>query len=397
MISLFENIQNSFESIWANKLRASLSMLWIIIWVSSVIILTAIWNGSQAEIVSKVEEMGTNILTISPARSFGWAWSRSTATNILNAKMVQALWWVSGISSILPVISSNGQAVFWSTSTSVSLLWVDKNYFTGKNINIIYGSNFSARNIENLEKVIILWQTVVSELFWEENPVGKRLKIGNNVFEVIWIIESNSTLNTSAFIPLTTSSVRVTWQKYYSEIIVVAEESTQINIIESALDIELQKFLWLTASSTLPYRILNQSEMLENLSSITQTLTMLLSWIAAISLLVWGIWVMNIMLVSVTERTKEIGIRKAIGATKADVLIQFMTESSVLSILGWTLWIALSYWVVFLLHIFSIAAVISFDSIVMSFCFSLMIWIVFWLLPAYKASKLKPIDALRFE
>lgn len=397
MISIFENIQNSFESIISNKLRATLSMLWIIIGVSSVIILTAIWNGSQAQIVSQVEEMGTNILTVTTARSFWWAGVRSTATNILNAKMVEQIKEVSWVQSVVPIISSNGQAVYWSTSTSVSLLWVEREYFAGKNIEIVYGNNFSTKNIENLDKVIILWQTVVSELFWSDNPVGKKLKIGNNVFEVVGVIEANSTLDTSAFIPLSTSSVRITWQKYYSEITVILTDSTQVDATESALDEKLQEFLWLASDATLPYRIRNQAEMLENLSSITGTLTMLLSWIAAISLLVWGIWVMNIMLVSVTERTKEIGIRKAIWAGKSDILLQFMTESSVLSILWWILWIGLSYWVVALLNYFSIAAVISIDSLLISFCFSLIIWVVFWLLPAYKAAKLKPIDALRFE
>jgi putative ABC transport system permease protein len=137
--------------------------------------------------------------------------------------------------------------------------------------------------------------------------------------------------------------------------------------------------------------------MLSRFSEITGTLTMLLSWIAWISLLVWGIWVMNIMLVSVTERTKEIGIRKAIWAGKRDILLQFLTEASSLSVIGWILWILFSYFVVYILNSFWIAAIISSSSIIISFCFALAIWLIFWILPAYKAAKLRPIDALRFE
>ena len=137
--------------------------------------------------------------------------------------------------------------------------------------------------------------------------------------------------------------------------------------------------------------------MLSRFSDITWTLTMFLSWIAGISLIVWGIGVMNIMLVSVTERTKEIGIRKAIWAWKKDILLQFLTEAMSLSIIGWIIWIAFSYLVVYVMWIIWVAAIISTDSIFISFSFALWIWLIFGILPAYKAAKLRPIDALRFE
>jgi putative ABC transport system permease protein len=219
----------------------------------------------------------------------------------------------------------------------------------------------------------------------------------NNVFEVVWVIEDNSTLNALIFIPISTASVRITWQKYYSQIIIAVTDAEQVTSKETEIDTLLQKNLSVTDPNNLPYRIRNQSEMLQNFSSITQTLTLLLSWIAWISLLVWWIWVMNIMLVSVTERTKEIWIRKAIWAGKKDILLQFLTEASSLSILGGLIWITFSYAVVYALNYFSIAAIISTNSIITSFLFSLWIWLIFGILPAYKAAKLRPIDALRFE
>lgn len=396
MISLYENFTNSLESIRANKLRSTLSMLGIIIWVSSVIILTAIWAWSQKSIVDKVEEMGTNILTLSLNRMW-WVNSRSVASDILDQNLVNEIKKISWIKAIAPVISTNGQLIYWSSNTSASILWINSEYFTAKNINISYGMWFTQIHQDNLDKVAIIWQTILTDLFSWVEPIGKNIKVGNSVFEVIWVIEENSTLDSSIFIPISTAWIRIVWQKYFSEVIIAVENSDTISQTQEEINNKLIEFLNIENTSSLPYRIGNQAEMLSNLSSITETLTMLLSGIAWISLLVGGIWVMNIMLVSVTERTKEIWIRKAIWAGKNDILVQFLTEAVTLSILWWIIGIAFSFWVVQLLNYFSIAAIVTQWSLLLSFSFSFLIWVVFGLLPAYKASKLRPIEALRFE
>lgn len=396
--TIIENIINSLESIRANKLRSSLSMLWIIIWVSSVIILTAIWNGSSQSIVAKIEEMWTNLLTISAWWWFWWSREKSTATNILTDKVVTSINKnIDWLSYVVPVITTNWQLEYWSNDMSAQVYWVDTWYFKSKNVEVIYWSNITEENLKSLDKIAVLWQDIVTELFDGENPVWKKVKMWNNVFDIVWIIEENSTLWSYMFIPITTAGVRITGQKYYSQIIVSVTNADEVDIKETEIDTLLQKVLEVTDTDNLPYRIRNQAEMLENFTSITQTLTLLLSWIAWISLLVWWIGVMNIMLVSVTERTKEIWIRKAIWASKWDILLQFLTEASSLSILGWIIWIGISYGVVYLLNYFSIAAIITSDSIIKSFLFSLWIWLIFGILPAYKAAKLRPIDALRFE
>jgi len=396
--AIIENILNSLDSIRANKLRSSLSMLWIIIWVSSVIILNAIWSWSTQTITQKIEEMWTNILTISAWWWNGWSRDRATASNILTAKIVSSIKEnIDWLDSVLPIITSNWQLVYGSKDMSAQVYWIDTNYFKAKNVDVVFGSDITETHIKNLDKVAVIWQDVATELFSDKNPVWEKIKMWNNVFEVVWVIEENSTLGSNMFIPISTASVRITGQKYYSQIIVAVTDAEKVNAKETEIDTLLQKVLEVTDSENLPYRIRNQSEMLQNFTSITQTLTLLLSWIAWISLLVWWIWVMNIMLVSVTERTKEIWIRKAIWAGKSDILLQFLTEASSLSILGGLIWITFSYGVVFALNYFSIAAIISTNSIITSFLFSLWIWLIFGILPAYKAAKLRPIDALRFE
>lgn len=396
MISLYENFTNSLESIRANKLRSTLSMLWIIIGVSSVIILTAIWAGSQKSIVDQVEEMWTNILTISLNRMW-WVNSRSVSSDILNQNLVDEIKQISWIKAIAPTISTNWQLIYGANNMNASVLWINSDYFSAKNVEISYGMWFTQSHQDNLDKVAIIWQTILTDLFDGEDPIGKNIKMWNNVFEVIWVIEENSTLDSVVFIPISTASIRVVWQKYFSEIMIAVENSDTITQKQEEINNALIEFLNIENTSSLPYRIRNQAEMLSNLTSITETLTMLLSGIAGISLLVGWIWVMNIMLVSVTERTKEIWIRKAIWAGKNDILTQFLTEAVTLSILWWAIWIALSFWVVQILNYFSIAAIITNDSLLLSFWFSFWIGVVFWLLPAYKASKLRPIEALRFE
>lgn len=395
---IFENILNSLDSIVANKMRAWLSMLWIIIWVSSVIILWAIGNWSTQAIVSEIEELWTNMLTLSAGSGRGSTRERATADDILNKSLVTAikdnLDWLAWV---LPTITGNGSAVYKSSDLSVSMIGVDQNYFTTQSLDLTYWVSISEEHMNALDKVAVIGQTVASDLFGWVSPIWEKMKIGKNIFTVIWIIEENSQYDSSVFIPLSTASIRIMWQKYYSSIIIFVEDTDKVIEKEAELDTFLQSYLNVTNPNSLPYNIRNVSELLERVNSITGTMTLLLSWIAGISLLVGWIWVMNIMLVSVTERTKEIGIRKAIWAWKSDILLQFLTEALSLSVIGWTIGIWFSYAVVFILNYFSIAAIIWIDSVIISFCFSLFIWLVFWILPAYKAAKLRPIDALRFE
>lgn len=398
MFAIIENVINSFESLRENKLRAALSMLGIIIWVASVVILNAMWNGSTQQIVDRIEEMWTNLLTISAGGWYGSSRDRATSTNILTEKLVNSIKEnITWLDWVVPVISTSWQFVYGANDLTSVVYWIDETYLPIRNIEMAYGSNISKYYLDNMDRVAIIGQTVVTELFSWVNPVWEKIKMWNNVFEIVGIIESNSMYDLAVFIPITTASIRVTGQKHYSQIIVAVTNSDDVTAKEAELDALLQKELKVIDPNSLPYRIQNQAEMLESITEIIGTLMLFLSWIAAISLLVWWIWIMNIMLVSVTERTKEIWIRKAIWASRKDILLQFLTEASTLSVIWWWLWIGFSYLVIYILSFWEIPWLISVDSIALSFWFSLWIGLLFWILPAYKAAQLRPIEALRFE
>ncbi len=401
---IYENIVNSYESIRSNKLRAFLSILWIIIWVSSVIILWAIWEWSKKSIVENIQALWTNILTISPGwQRSGSVWWKTTSSDIFTVATTDVIKkWVTWLKWVLPIVSGRWQLIYWNNNMSATINWISTDYFDVTNTKIIMWQNIIKDDLEKLKKVAIIWSTIYTDMFesWV-NPVWKRIKVWNNIFDIIWVIEAKWWFwqtDSTVYIPLTTAQTRVVWSKYLSSIQISVEDSNVVNIKQTEIENLLRKMLKLKESDTSPFSIRNQADMLSRITSVTWTMTLLLSWIAAISLIVGWIWVMNIMLVSVTERTKEIWIRKAIWAKKLDILTQFLMESSILSILWWVVWIAFSYFVVYILNTFvKLTSVISIKSIIISFTFSLVIWVIFWLLPAYKASKLRPIDALRYE
>jgi len=394
---IFENITNSFESIFANKLRSTLSMLGIIIWVASVIILSAIWDGSKQSILDNVQAFWTNLLTITSGGNTQ-IWSRTTS-NVLTLDLALKLKEnISTIKSIAPQTSWNIQAIYQNKNIRVNVIWSLKEYFETKNIKIIYGNNFLETHQNNMAKVAIIWYTVFSDLFDKNDAIWKNIKLWNNIYEIIWVMEEKwSNIDTSIIIPIKTAQIRQFWNRFLNTLEISITNSEEVNSSKELIEMFILSYLEKQENDNL-FSIRNQADMLDRITSITWTMTALLTWIAWISLLVWWIWVMNIMLVGVTERTKEIWIRKSIWAWKPDIMLQFLTESLVLSLCWWLMWIILSYIVVYLLNNkFNIISIISEKSIFLSFWVSVFIWVIFWLLPAYKAAKLRPIDALRFE
>lgn len=398
-----EHIINAKTDLSRNKLRTWLSMLWIIIWVFSVVVMLAIGNWTQKSIVDKIESLWTNLLTISPWWSNwnirGWWAGGSSAT--LDEEMIDYIKTnISNIDIIAPSVNWRKQIIYWSFNTNATINWVTADYLKVKNLELTNWSFISNDDENNLTKVAVLWQTMATDIFGSGtkaiDPIWKDIKMENIIVTVIWVLEDNMTANSSIFIPLSTAQKRVLWNNNYSSISISAIDTNIVEQTKTELETSLKSYLWIKDWDTVNFTVQSQSDMIETVSSITWILTAFLAWIAAISLIVWWIGVMNIMLVSVTERIKEIWIRKAIWAHRKDILIQFLAESVLLSLMWWIIGIILSFIVVFIINKF-LTAIISLSSVLLAFISAVSIGIIFGILPANNASKLKPIDALRYE
>ncbi|MDD5055313.1 MAG: ABC transporter permease [Candidatus Peribacteraceae bacterium] len=408
-MNILENILNALGAIGSNKMRSGLTMLGIVIGVASVILLVAIGQGSQRSITSQIQNLGTNLLTISPGSPnrtnvrFGGGGS-TTAT--LKATDFDALeknvsTFLSGIE---PELSSRQQVIYGNQNTNTSIIGTTPDYLPVRNASLNFGLFITEDNLMNKDKVAVLGSETLTTLFPDmPDPLGESIRIGNNIFTVIGVMEAKggqgpTNRDDMIIIPLSTMQQRVTGKDTLSSISVSVKNQDEMDYVQQVITAVLLNEHGITDTSKQDFSVLNQADVVETLNSITGTFTMLLGGIAAISLLVGGIGVMNIMLVSVTERTREIGIRKAIGAKKRDILLQFLVESTVLSVLGGAIGTLVSWigsWIVS--TYFSLDASIAFSSVLLAFAFSVGVGIFFGMLPAWKAAKLRPIEALRYE
>lgn len=410
MFEFLENLRSALDAIRSNKMRSALTMLGVIIGVSSVVLMVGIGQGSQQQVTERIESLGTNLLMVRPGspsqtnvRSF-FSRSRGGSSDVLTSNDADAIEkHVTGLLGISPELSSNMQAIVGNQNMQVSVTGVVPDYTIVNNFDVEFGSFITEKHLENQEKVVVLGQEVVRTLFGTENPIGENMRFQNHIFKVIGIMEEKGQQGSTnqdeiALIPLTTMQKRVQGTMGVSTINVSVEKQEEMDQIASLIETVVRNEHRITNVADQDFNIANQSDTVETLNEVTQTFTFLLGGIAAISLIVGGIGVMNIMLVSVTERTREIGICKAIGAKKADILQQFLVESVVLSVLGGIIGILISYigaWIV--TNYAETRVIISVGSIILAFSFSIGIGIFFGILPAWKAAKLKPIDALRYE
>jgi len=404
----FKNLLKiAIRALVRNKLRAFLTMLGIIIGVASVIAMLAIGEGSKKNIQDQMSSMGTNLIMIMPnMQQRGGVSLGASSSMVLKMTDVEALRnEAATLSEVSPQISASGQVIYGNQNTRTTVYGVSEEYLSIRKLKIGSGRIFNSNEIRSMSKVCILGQTVVENLFGEgSDPVGLSIRIKNLPFQIIGVLEDKGESGMGQdqddliLAPYTTVQRRLAAIDYINGIYASAiTEDKSAQAIEEVTEI-LRRTHKLKESEEDDFRVMSQSELMETVSSITNIMTYLLGAIAGISLLVGGIGIMNIMFVSVTERTREIGLRMSIGGRGQDILRQFLVESIILSILGGALGVVFGYLIAKGAgSLIDIPTIITSQSVMLAFAVCFAIGVFFGWYPARKAASLNPIDALRYE
>ena len=400
-----ESFLMAWASLIANKMRSILTMLGIIIGVAAVIALVSIGNGVKQDIQNSISSLGSNLLMVMPGapRTPGVRPSQGSMKS-LKVSDYQAISKLDGVKAASPYTANSYVTIYQSKNWTTTVSGVSSNFQDVNNWTMAEGRFISSKNVENRERVAVVGQTVVKNVFAGEDPVGKEIRVKNIPFRVIGVLNSkgNGTMGNDQddviFIPYTTAMERVEGVDYLRMVYVVASDDNGIDRLQSDIENLLRVRHSIKDTNLDDFNIQNMKSIMETMEQTTGTLTLFLGAVAAISLVVGGIGIMNIMLVSVTERTREIGIRKALGATYFVIVTQFLIEAVVISLMGGLIGIALGIGASKLIGLASgMSTVISVPTIVLSFAFSMAIGLVFGIYPARKADKLNPIDALHYE
>jgi macrolide transport system ATP-binding/permease protein len=398
-----ENMNSAVKSIISNKTRALLTMLGIIIGVSALISMLAVGYGAQLALKKQMASLGTNLLIVQPGRRHRGGVSGGAVSRLDKDDAKAILKEVLNVSNIDLNVNGNEQLVYGSNNHSSSVLGTTEKYAKMRAAVPVYGRFFTEDEDINLKKVAVIGQTVADELFGEDDPLGKTIKIKRKNFSVIGILPLKGSSgfqnqDDMVIIPLNTAMRVILGKKYVNSIWVEVSDVKFMPMVEQDILDLMRRRDNIPDYKDDSVRVRNLEEIQSMLSSMTKTFSMLLGIIAGISLVVGGIGIMNIMLVSVTERTREIGLRKAIGATRLTILVQFLIEAVLISVIGGLLGIVFGAGAsVILSKLSGWAVYVSPSSVILAFSFSAGIGIIFGFWPARKASLLSPIDALRYE
>jgi putative ABC transport system permease protein len=414
---MFILIQNLFVQIWQtalialralrrNKLRSTLTALGIIIGVASVVAMVAVGNGAQARITSQVSALGQNLLSVfaGSKKSGGVNSGLGSASTITLADADAIGREVPDVAAVSPEVSTTAQAIANGRNWSTTIAGESHDYLKIRDWKLAVGSMFTQRDIRGAAKVAVIGSKTANELFGPLNPVGQSVRITNIPFIIIGLLESKgagmggANQDDRIIIPYTTAMKRITGDKYLRSVNVQIGNAERMEIAQQQITSLLRQRHRLTNGHEDDFNIFNQKEIADTVNSISKIITLLLGSVAGISLVVGGIGIMNIMLVSVTERTREIGIRMAVGAQPGDIRLQFLIEAVMLSLLGGLIGVLSGVGTSRLVAVVAnFNAIVSVNSIVLAFGVSSVIGIFFGFYPAGKAARLDPIEALRYE
>ena len=401
------SIKVAFKALKKNRFRSFLTMLGIIIGVVSVIVMDAIGTGSSADINTRISSLGTNLITISPvsARDKGVKMESGTGATLKKEDADILITEAPSIVSVSPLVRTTVQMKFGNRNWRSSISGVYADYFTIRDMKIETGVIFTKDDEKKMAKVCVIGKTVSTNLFGDNvNPVGSTIRAGTIPFLIIGVLLSKGTsglgedMDNIILAPFSTVQNRMLGNDNIQQIYASAKSEDVVNSAVSEIEKALRKRHQLLPTTENDFTTSTQLEVRETLNTVVNTITVLLSAVAAISLFVGGIGIMNIMLVSVTERTREIGIRMAVGATGIDVQFQLLLEAVVLSLLGGISGIIIGLGTAYLVSNFAgFTTIVTVKSIIISFIVSTLIGIFFGWYPSRKAANLNPIDALRYE
>jgi len=390
-------------SLLANKLRSFLAVLGIIIGVGAVIAMLAIGAGAKAQVLGSISAMGTNLLVVRPAQHGSGGVMTNTRQNLTVEDAQAILAEVPGVTRVAPVVQGRAQLKYFENNAGTSVMGASVTYLPIRNFEIEKGRLFTDGDEDHMAHVIILGPVTVSNLMGEDDPIGTTVKVNGVNFQVVGVTKAKGDQgwfnpDDAAIVPYTTAMKQLFGLEYLREIDIQCTSQDNLDAVQDSVTELIRRRHRTQPDAPDDIEIRNQADILNTASTVTRTFTVLLGAIAGISLFVGGIGIMNIMLVTVTERTREIGIRKAIGAKDRDILRQFLFEAILMSGLGGIIGVAAGIGAAQIIaKMTTFTTVLQIQSITMAMLFAASVGVFFGYYPAWRAAKLNPIDALRYE